>query len=55
MSDAWETPVTTGCADPIFKNQVTAIDSDLDAVPEKGYDTVSRHEQFDGGIVGLGS
>src|ERR1017187_85125 len=32
---------------------MAAIHADLDAVPEKGHDTVTRHNQFSAGIVGL--
>jgi len=53
VADAWKTSVTAIRADAMLKKQVAAIHSDLDAVPEKGHDTVTRHNQFNNGIVGL--
>jgi hypothetical protein len=40
MPDTRKTGMTAHSADPIFNQQVTAIYSGLDAIPEKGYHPV---------------
>jgi hypothetical protein len=51
MPDAGEAGFAAGGTNPILKNQVTTINAYCDPVPEKGYDSVSRH--CFAGIAGL--
>jgi hypothetical protein len=44
MSDAREPGVAAIRADPVFQKQVTAINTELDAVTEQGDDPMSRHD-----------
>jgi hypothetical protein len=44
MSDARKSGVTAFIADPVLKNQVTAINADLDAVAKQDHNAVSWHD-----------
>jgi hypothetical protein len=53
MSNTRESALASVRSDPILKKQMSTINADLDAVAEKGHDTMSRPQRLDGGIVGL--
>ena len=53
MPNARQTSTAALRPDAVLWKKMAAIHSDLDAVPEKGHDTVTQHNQFSAGIVGL--
>jgi len=42
MSDTWKTGMTARSADPILNEQMAAIYSGLDAIPEKSHNPMLR-------------
>jgi hypothetical protein len=52
VTDTPKAALSTLSPDAILKKKMAAINADLDAVAEQGYDPVPRHNQFCG-IVGL--